>query len=40
MNYNNSVNSKVKESVSGFLPLSNNLDRWIEEKIEEMKKDY
>ena len=39
MNYNNSIDSKVKESVSGFLPLHNNLNIWIDEKIKEMKKE-
>ena len=39
MNYNNSANAKVKESVSGFLPLYNSLDKWIEEKLEDMKKE-
>ena len=39
MNYNNSIDSKVKESVSGFLPLYNNLDIWINEKMTELKKE-
>ena len=39
MNYNNNANKKVKESVSGFLPLHNNLDKWIKETINDMKKE-
>ncbi len=41
MNYTNNTdeNRKVKESISGFLPLHNKLDSWIEEKINEMKKE-
>lgn len=39
MNYNNSLNSKVQESISGFLPLHNKLDKWIEESLEEIKKE-
>jgi len=36
MNYNNNADSKVKESVSGFLPLYNHLNEWIEEKLKEI----
>lgn len=41
MNYTNNAdeNRKVKESISGFLPLHNQLEIWIEEKINEMKKE-
>lgn len=41
MNYTNNTdeNKKVKESISGFLPLYKKLDSWIEEKLEEMKKE-
>ncbi len=41
MNYsnNNNENQKVQESISGFLPLYNHLDKWIDEKISEMKKE-
>ena len=41
MNYTNNTNEnrKVKESISGFLPLYNQLDIWINEKINEMKKE-
>lgn len=41
MNYTNNKdeNRKVKESISGFLPLYNKLDIWINESLEEMKKE-
>lgn len=41
MNYTNNTdeNRKVKESISGFLPLYNQLEIWIEETIEHMKKE-
>lgn len=39
MNYNNNANKKVKESVSGFLPLHNKLDSWINEALEEIEKE-
>ena len=39
MNYNNSADKKVKESISGFLPLHNKLDEWINETIEDMNRE-
>ncbi len=36
MNYSNNLDKKVKESVSGFLPLHNQLDSWIDETINKM----
>ena len=41
MNYTNNAdqNKKIKESISGFLPLHNQIDIWIEEKISKMKKE-
>lgn len=40
MNYNNNEGDTrvIKESISGFLPLFNKLDDWIEEKVKEIKK--
>ena len=37
MNYNNNAHSKVKESVSGFLPLHNHLDTWINDYLNNKK---
>ena len=37
INYKLHNNSKVKESRLGFLPLKNNLNKWIEDKISEIK---
>jgi DNA polymerase-3 subunit alpha len=34
----NNKNSKVKESRLGFLPLKNNLNKWVADKISEIKK--
>ena len=39
INYTNNQNTKVRESISGFLPLYNVLDNWIEKKISEIKKE-
>lgn len=41
MNYNNNAdeNKKVKESVSGFLPLHNHLDEWIKKSLKEIEKE-
>ena len=41
MNYDNnaSEDKKVNESISGFLPLHNQLETWIDETIERMKKE-
>lgn len=41
MNYNNNDNDKrkIKESISGFLPLSKQLDAWTKEALEEIKKE-
>jgi len=33
MNYTNSAGAKIKESISGFLPLANALDGWIDESL-------
>lgn len=38
INYKEIDNSKVKESRLGFLPLKNNLDKWITNKISELEK--
>jgi len=38
INYKVNNNSKVKESRLGFLPLKNHLNRWIKDKISEIKK--
>lgn len=38
INYKENDDSKVQESRLGFLPLKNNLDRWIAEKISEINK--
>lgn len=39
MNYNNNEGNtrKIKENINGFLPLYNNLPKWISEKAEEIK---
>ncbi len=37
INYKTSSKNKVKESRLGFLPLKNNLDKWIADKISEIK---
>lgn len=41
MNYDNnaSENKKVNESISGFLPLHNNLESWIDETIKRIDKE-
>jgi len=41
MNYDNnaSLDKKVNESISGFLPLSKKLDTWIEETLDKIKKE-
>ena len=41
MNYDNnaSENKKVNESISGFLPLHNNLESWIDETIKRIEKE-
>lgn len=41
MNYNNNDNDKrkIKESISGFLPLSKKLDEWTDQKLKEIKKE-
>lgn len=41
MNYNNNDGDrrKIKENVSGFLPLYRKLDEWIKEKSDELKKE-
>lgn len=38
MNYNNNNGDTrvIKESISGFLPLYNNIDKWLDEKISEI----
>ena len=37
INYNyDDENKKVKETLKGFLPLSENLDKWIETKLNEI----
>ena len=38
INYKANNNSKVKESRLGFLPLKNNLNKWISDKISEIDK--
>lgn len=40
MNYNNNNYGKrvIKENISGFLPLANNLDIWINDTLNELKK--
>lgn len=38
INYKTIDTGKIKESRLGFLPLKNNLDRWINIKISEIKK--
>ena len=38
INYKLHSNSKIKESRLGFLPLKNNLDKWISNKISEIKR--
>ena len=38
INYKSNSKSKVKESRLGFLPLKNHLDKWISDKISEIKK--
>ncbi len=38
INYKANNNSKIKESRLGFLPLKNNLDKWISDKISEINK--
>lgn len=38
INYKEVDDSKVQESRLGFLPLKNNLDKWIAEKISEINK--
>lgn len=38
INYKSVNNSKVKESRLGFLPLKNNLDKWIDERLSQIKK--
>ncbi len=39
MNYsnNNGNTKKIKESISGFLPLYNKLPQWLNDKLEEIK---
>ena len=39
INYKVNSNSKVKESRLGFLPLKNNLNKWINDRISEIEKD-
>lgn len=41
MNYNDNNNGtrNIKESISGFLPLSKELPKWIEEGIDKIKKE-
>jgi len=38
INYKLKSNSKIKESRLGFLPLKNNLNKWISDKISEIEK--
>lgn len=38
INYKSSSKSKIKESRLGFLPLRNNLDKWISDRISEIEK--
>ncbi len=38
INYKANNNGKMKESRLGFLPLKNNLDKWISDKISEINK--
>ena len=38
INYKSNTKSKVKESRLGFLPLKNNLNKWIADKISEIEK--
>ena len=38
INYKSNNKSKIKESRLGFLPLKNHLDKWISDKISEIKK--
>ncbi len=38
INYRKDKN-KLNESISGFSPLADKLDYWVEEKLEELKKD-
>ena len=38
INYKSNSKSKVKESRLGFLPLKNNLNKWIADKISEIEK--
>ena len=37
INYKSNNQSKIKESRLGFLPLKNNLNKWISDKISEIK---
>ena len=37
INYKSNSQSKIKESRLGFLPLKNELDKWIKDKISEIK---
>lgn len=41
MNYNNNDNDtrKIKESISGFLPLSKQLDVWTRDTLDQIKKE-
>ena len=39
INYKLVSDGKIKESRLGFLPLKNNLDKWITKKISEIKKE-
>ena len=38
INYKTKNNNKMKESRLGFLPLKNNLDKWISDRISEINK--
>lgn len=38
INYKETIDDNIKESRLGFLPLKNNLDRWIKDKISEIEK--
>ena len=40
INYKCKNKSKIKESRLGFLPLKNNLNKWIEDKLSKMKNNF
>lgn len=38
INYKSTDNGKIQESRLGFLPLKNNLDKWVNDKISEIRR--